>query len=132
MSINHTADTRRSDLDLAGILLRCPDLTDPNAAQSGASPQVIIVVITPFPPHTRSAVSISANGQQWRFEASVVSPGSELLLPPEAANLAAGPWQRSPELRVDVTSPDRSFGGVIPVPGLAGALGTLIANCPTN
>ena len=132
VSINHTADTRRSDLDLAGLLLRCPAGKDLNATQSEASPQVIIVVITPFPPHARPSVSIGAHGQQWRFEASVVSPGSELLLPAGAASLAAGPWQNSPELRVDVSSQDRSFGGVIPIAGLAGALGTLAASCAAN
>jgi hypothetical protein len=125
ISISHTADITRSDLDLAGLMLRCHD---PAAHDPGA--EVVLVVVTPFPPRAQPSVTIGADGKEWRFEASVVSPGAELLLPAEAADLAAGLWQSAHELVVKVSSPEQSFGGVIPIDGLAAALATLAANCP--
>jgi hypothetical protein len=111
-----------SDRDLAGLILRCH--------HRGA--EVVIVVVTPFSPHAEPSVTIAADGRQWRFEASVVPPGAELLLPAEAADLAAGVWQASRQLRVRISLQEQSIGGVIPIDGLAGALGTLIANCPVS
>ena len=119
VSISHTADISRSDLDLAGLMLRCGE----------KSVEVVIVVVTPLSPRARPDVTISADHKEWRFVAQAVSPGA-LLLPAEATSLADGPWQLAHELAVKVSSPELAFGGVIPIDGLAGALGTLAANCP--
>jgi len=120
VSVAHTADTTRSDIDLAGLMLRC--------AQAGA--EVLIVVVSPFPPRATPSITIRSNGNEWRFSARIVSPGAELLLPAEAIDLAVGPWKSAHELAVDVASPERSFGGVIPIDGIDVALTTLAANCP--
>jgi hypothetical protein len=117
--MSHTADTTRSDPDLAGLMLRC--------GESGI--EVAIVVVSLFPPRTQPNVTISAGGKEWRFEARVIPPGAELLLPAGTTSLAAGPWQSSHELTVKVSSPEQSFGGVISTDGLAAALATLTVNC---
>jgi hypothetical protein len=136
-SMSHTADMRRSDLDLAGLMLQCPN----EAPQSQAAPsaethrtgaEIVIVVITPFPPLAQPHVTIDAAGQEWRFDAHIVPPGAELLLPTQAAKLAAGPWQSIHELTIKVSWQGRSFTGVIPIDGLADALATLAANCPAD
>jgi hypothetical protein len=118
----HTADTGRSDLDLAGLMLRCGE----------KDVDLVIVVVTPFPPRARPTVTISANGKEWQFDARVVSPGAELLLPMDAMSLVTGAWQSARELAVSVSSPERSFGGVIPIDGVANALSTLATKCPAH
>jgi len=120
VSISHTPDVTRSDLDLAGLMLRC--------GEKGV--EVLVVVVTPFSPRARPDVTIEVAGKEWRFGAQVVSPGAELLLPAEAMALVAGPWRSARELAVKVTSQEQSFGGVVPVAGITEALSTLVANCP--
>jgi len=120
--MSHTADINRSDLDLAGLMLRC--------SENGV--EVIIVVVTPFSPHARPDVSIGTASKEWRFSAHIVPPGAQLLLPAEAMRLATGPWQLAPELAVKVASQEQSFGGVIPIEGIGEAFATLVANCPAQ
>jgi hypothetical protein len=122
VSMMHTADTGRSDLDLAGLMLRCGE----------KRVDLAIVVVTPFPPRARPTVTISANGKEWQFDANVVSPGAELLLPNEAMSLVTGAWQSVHELSVRVLSPGQSVGGVIPIDGAANALSTLMTKCPAR
>ena len=122
VSISHTADISRSDLALAGVLLRCGE----------KSIEIAIVVVTPFSPRARPDVTIQTDGKEWKFSALVVPPGAELLLPAEATSLALGPWQSARELAVKVTSQQQSLGGVIPIDGIALAFATLAANCPAN
>lgn len=136
-SMSHTADMRRSDLDLVGLMLRCrakgaqgASLPTRDADQTGA--EIAIVVITPFPPLAQPLVTVGAVGREWRFDARIVPPGAELLLPAAASDLAAGPWQSAHALTIKVSWQDRSFSGVIPIDGLAGALATLAANCPAD
>jgi hypothetical protein len=120
VSMVHTAETSRSDLDLAGLMLRC----------DGKSIGLVIVVVTPFPPRARPSVTISSNGKEWRFDATVVPPGAELMLPMEAMDLVKGTWQSAHELAVRVTSAEQTFGGSIRIDGLTGALSTLMTECP--
>jgi len=119
VSVSHTVDGSRSDIDLAGIMLRCGE----------QSVEVIVVVVTPFPPHSQPEVSVRANSQEWRFTAKVISPGAELLLPAEASQLASGPWQAARELAIKVISQERSFAGVIPIAGIGEALAAVAASC---
>ena len=119
ISVSHTADITRSDIDLAGMMLKCGE----------HGPEVVIVVVTPFPPRARPEVTIAAAGKEWRFAPSIVPPGAQLLLPADATQLAAGPWQMAHELSVKVTSPEQSFAGVIPIDGLAGAFAELSVSC---
>jgi hypothetical protein len=104
ISVSHTADVTRSDLDLAGIML-----------EAG--------IMAP------TSSSLCASGQVWRFAASIVPPGGQLLLPPEAVRPATGPWQTAHELSVKVTSQKQSLGGVIPIDDLAAALTELSVKC---
>ena len=53
VSISHTADISRSDLDLAGLMLRCGE----------KSVEVMIVVVTPLSPRARPDVTIGADQQ---------------------------------------------------------------------
>jgi hypothetical protein len=124
VSMSHTADMTRSDLDLAGVMLRC--------GEPAGQLEIVIVAVTPFPPRARPDITIATDGKEWRFSARVASPGAELQLPAEAMGLAAGPWQSARELAVKVTSPEQSFGGVIPVMGLGEALATLASSCPAG
>jgi hypothetical protein len=132
LSMSHTADMTHSDLNLAGLLLRCNSPHDTGLDPRETGSDVVIVVITPFPPRAKPSVVIGADGKEWHFEAGVLPPGAELLLPAEAADLAAGPWQLAHELAIKVSFLDRSFGGVIPIDGMTAALATLTANCPPN
>lgn len=119
LAVDHTADITRSDLDFAGLMLRC----------GSHSPEVAIIALTPFPPKAKPSVSIAANGEHWEFVAQVMPPGAELLLPQESTALAFGPWQRARELSVTVTSPEQSFAGIVQIDGLSEALAMLAASC---
>jgi hypothetical protein len=122
VSMIRTPDLIHSDPDLAGLMLRC--------AQSGA--ELLIVVVTPYPPSAHPTVTISGGGNEWHFAAQVVPPGAELLLPPESTILVRTAWQAVRELAVKVSSPDQSLGGVVPIDGISAALATLMASCPVN
>lgn len=120
VSIIHTVDLIRSDPDLAGLMLRCAD----------TGVDVVLVVVSPFPPAERPSITVATGGKEWHFEARVVSPGAELLLPSEAADLAAGPWQSERELAIKVASPMHNLAGIVPIDGMGAALTALTANCP--
>jgi hypothetical protein len=122
VSMVRTANLIHSDPDLAGLMLRC--------AQSGA--ELLVVVITPYPPGAHPNVTISGGGKEWHFAGQVVPPGAELLLPPESGILVTTASQSAREIEVTVSSPDQSFKGVVPIDGMATALATLTANCPVN
>jgi hypothetical protein len=120
-----TADVTRSDIDLAGLMLRCAD----------SNIEVLIVLVRPLPPRAHPKVAVTVGSKTTEFTASVVPPGAELLLPQEAAVLTSGPWQAAPELSVEVGAvegDDRPtpIQGVISLAGLGAALPRLQANCP--
>jgi hypothetical protein len=121
VSMNRAADIA-SDVDLAGLMLRCHD----------GSAEVIVVVVAPFAPHALPVVTISANGQEWHFDATVIPPGAQLLLPATATALAAGPWQAANQLAVKIAWQQTTIAGVISIDGLRSALATLIASCPAG
>ena len=120
VSVSHTADVGRSDIDLAGIMLRCGE----------KDMEVIVVAVTPFSPRVQPEVTLRVNAQEWHFQAHVISPGAELQLPAEALRLALGPWQTARELAIKVVAPGQSFSGVVPIEGMAEALAALAASCP--
>jgi hypothetical protein len=131
-AMTHTADMIRSDVDLAGLMLLCEDRSDLRASAAPDDAKVIIVVVTPFAPHANPNVTIRTADSEWQFEGSIVPPGAELLLPPAATALVRGPWLKAHELAIRISWQERSFGGVIPIDGLAGAFATLAANCPSH
>ena len=66
ISIMHSADTTRSDLDLAGIMIRC--------SESGA--EVVIVTLPALPFRVRPHVAFGKPGNAIKFEATVAPPGT--------------------------------------------------------
>jgi hypothetical protein len=122
VSIMQTADISRSDLDLAGLMLRC--------GQTGT--EVVIALVQPLPPRARPKVSVSTGAGAISFTATVVPPGALVLLPQDAGALVDGPWQNADELSVDVEDSSEQVKGVIPLTGLGNALPNLLANCPAR
>lgn len=120
VSIMHTADMGRSDLDLAGLMLRCRD--------NGA--EVLIILVRSLSPRARPDVTITVAGQATRFSATVVPPLTAVLLPPEAAEMAKGSWQTAAEISIEITDAQGPIKGVIPLTGLKAAYDALMANCP--
>ena len=121
-----TADVTKSDIDLAGLMLRC----------GKGNFDVLLVLVRPLPPRARPKITVTASGRTVDFIASVVPPGAEVLLPQEATALASGPWQLAPDLSVEVgpvegDDPPTPIRGVIALAGLGAALAQLQANCPS-
>ena len=124
VSIMRTADIVKSDIDLAGLMLRC--------AQNNFD--VIVVVVRPLPPRTHPKVTLGAGGSRVDFTATVVPPGAEVLLPADASALTSGPWQTAPELSVQIAAidsgePSAPVQGIIPLAGLGNAIQLLLSNC---
>ena len=125
VSIMETADMSKSDLDLAGLMLRC--------GESGV--EVLLVLVRPLPPRADPKVTVSAGGRTADFTATIVPPGVAVLLPKEATTLATGVWKAAPELSVQISAvqgeDERSpIRGVISLAGLGEALALLLSNCP--
>jgi hypothetical protein len=118
ISIMQTADVTKSDLDLAGLMLRCGE----------SNVETLVVLIRPFSFYAHPKVTVAAGGKIGQFVATVVPPGSALLLPADATSLAAGPWQSSPELAVEIDG-DNPMRGVIPLADLGPAYQMLVTNC---
>jgi hypothetical protein len=127
VSIMRTADIVKSDIDLAGLMLRC--------AQRNF--EVIVVLVRPLPPRAHPKVTVGTGASSVEFTATVVPPGAEVLLPADANALASGPWQTAPELSVQIDSvdgdePPASVHGIIPLAGLGDAIPLLLSNCPSQ
>ena len=119
-----TADIAKSDLDLAGLMLRCGE----------AGTEALVVLLNPLGPRAHPKVTATAAGQTAEFAASVVPPGAALLLPAEASALASGPWQTAAELvlQIDTGQEGKTIRGAVPLVGLAVALSQLVANCTSH
>ena len=122
ISMIRTADMLRSDPDFAGLMLHC--------GQKG--PEILIIVVKPFPPRSRPRVALGGPINEVHFEASVLPSGAALLLPSDAMALANGPWQSQVDLSVRIEDGDITTRGVVPLSGLDTALQTLMANCPLH
>jgi len=121
VSIMRTADITRSDLGLAGLMLRCGE----------GSTELLIVLVQPIPPRAHPKVVVSAGGKGAEFTASVVPPGVAVLLPQGASALAAGPWQSASELAVEVDDDQGPIRGIVSLAGLGAAFRTLLSSCPS-
>ncbi len=122
VSIMHTADTSRSDLDLAGLMVRC----------APGGPEALVVLIRPFSLRARPQVKIGKAGEEAQFEATVAPPGTAILLPKSVAALASGPWQSLSELFIEIADDQTSIHGVLELAGLKPAFELLRANCPSQ
>jgi len=127
VSVVKTADVTKSDIDLAGLMLRCGE----------SNIEVLIVLLRPLPPRAHPRVTVTVAGRETDFTASVVPPGAELLLPLEATALASGPWQAASDLTVEIGAVEgddqpNPIRGVISLAGLGASLPLLQANCPSQ
>lgn len=122
VSIMHTADTSRSDIDLAGLMIRCRK----------DDAEIVVVLIRPFSVKARPLVVFGRPDSETRFKATVAAPGTAILLPRDAASLLHGPWQTLNELFIGVEDGQTKIHGVVALAGLQGAFKQLIANCPAQ
>jgi len=123
ISIMHTADTSRSDLDLAGLMIRCS--TDRRA-------ELVVVLIRPFPFRARPHVVFGKPGNETRLEATVGPPGTALVLPTDAAALVRGSWQALNDIFIRIDDGQDTIRGVVVLTGLQAAFNELMASCPVR
>jgi len=122
ISIMHTADVSRSDLDLAGLMIRC--------SERGA--EVVIVLLQPFSLRARPHVVFGKPGSETQFEATVAPPGTAVLVPRDAASLVGGPWQTLNDLFILVDDGQSTIRGVVALVGLQAAFNVLMTSCPAR
>ncbi|MGY4606945.1 hypothetical protein ACVW16_005357 [Bradyrhizobium sp. USDA 4474] len=121
VSVMHVADTKRSDMSLAGLSLQC--------GRRGI--EVLLITLERIPRGDRPRVTLTfGSGRVAEFDATVVQAGEALLFPGNAAELATGDWQQTDELSVQIDSKPNSIRGTVPIGGLATAYRLLTANCP--
>jgi hypothetical protein len=121
VSVLHTADTEKSDINFAGLTFRC----------GRAGIETLLVLITPVVRGSKYGVRARANSPETRFEAKALQGGEVLLLPPNATLLANGSWQTASELSVDIEAAS-PIHGTVPLNGLSDALSALSQNCPAR
>jgi hypothetical protein len=122
ISIMHTADTSRSDLDLAGFVIRC----------SERGTEAVIVLIRTFPLRARLHVVFGKPGNETRFEATVAPPGTSILISGDATPRVRSSWQDQSDLFIRVEDGDIAISGVVPLAGLQAAFKILATSCPTQ
>jgi len=122
ISIIHPADTSRSDLDLAGLMIRCGE----------TSAEVIIVILPAMPFSTRPHVAFGKSGTKTQFEATVAPPGTAVLLPRDATTLVNGPWQALDDLSIRIDFGQSTIRGVVKLAGLQAAFKELQSICAAH
>jgi hypothetical protein len=122
ISIMHTADTSRSDLDLVGLMIRC----------SETSTEVVIVILPALPFRTRPHVALGKPGNETKFEATVAPPGTAVLLPRDPTTLVSGPWQALEDLFIQIDDGQSTIRGVVKLTGLQAAFKELQASCAAH
>jgi hypothetical protein len=120
VSIMHTADISKSDLDLAGLMVRCRD----------GGTEAVIVLLRSFPVRAHPHVIFGKPGNAVQVEATVAPPGTIILVPGDAATLVNGPWQALHDLLIQVSDGKSKIRGVVPLAGLQATFKILVASCP--
>ncbi len=118
VSVMHTADTSRSDLDLAGLMIRC----------NGERSELAIVLLSAFPLRARPQVTLGNEGA--RFEATVGPPGTTVVLAGDPKELLGKAWSNESDLLIRVSDGPKTVSGVVSLAGVQSALISLRANCP--
>jgi hypothetical protein len=114
-----TADITKSDLDFAGLIIRCGE----------NNLETLVVLVSPLPPRAHPKVTMNVAGKSVNLSGTIVPPGAEILLPKEATTLASGVWKDATELAVQVENEAVQIKGSVPLAGLGPALPLLLANC---
>jgi hypothetical protein len=120
VSIMHTADTTKSDLELAGLMIRC----------NIGRPELAIVLLRAFPLRARPVVRLGAPGHETQFEATVSPPGTAISVSGDPKAIVAGVWQSESDLSIHVIDGQTTISGVVPLTGLQSAFNVFVANCP--
>ena len=128
VSIMRTADTIRSDPDLAGLMIRCRS----RLGDGSPNLEVLVVLLNPLPLRAHPNVRLKSESGESRYTASIAVPGALVLLPAEATALATGSWQSVNELTIDVEDAGLTIRGVVALGGLRSALSELSASCPRD
>jgi hypothetical protein len=119
ISIMHTADTSRSDIDFAGLMFSCRE----------SVAQAVIVLLRSFPVRARPRVVFGKPGNEIDFEATIAPPGTAVLIPRDAATLVSGPWRALNDLSIRVKYGQSTIRGIVKVAGLQAAFKVLMASC---
>ncbi|MCP9626327.1 hypothetical protein NML43_04395 [Rhodopseudomonas palustris] len=114
------ADTRNSDPEMVGLMIRC---------SPPIKVEVALVVAAPFAPHSRPTVRFDSAGGGQLFEGRVAAGGAAIILPDGAAGLLSGPWRGLDRLDVKVTENGRDVAGRIELDGLPSAFAEMMAKC---
>lgn len=122
VSIMHTADTSRSDLELAGLMIRC----------NGGRAELAVVLLRAFPLRAHPLVKLGNPGHEAQFEATVGPPGTAVVLPGDPKTIMRGPWESESELFIRVIDGGATVSGVVALAGLRSAFNVLMANCPAS
>jgi hypothetical protein len=122
ISIMHTAETSRSDLELAGLMIRC--------REGGTEP--VIVLLRAFPLRARPHVVLGKPGSETQFEATIAPPGTAILLSGDATTLVNGAWQAQNYLFIRINDDQTTIRGVVALAGLQAAFKVLLASCSTQ
>lgn len=118
VSIMHTADPSRSDLDLAGLMIRC----------KGNSTEVIVVLLRAFSFRARPRVLLGEPGHETQLKATIAPPGTAILLPGDG-RLLSSPWRDNSNLFIRIEDDQTTVAGVVALKGLEPAFKALAANC---
>lgn len=121
VSVMRTGELLKSDPDFAGLMIKC---------RERAGLQIGFVVISPFPPKSQPRVTVSTGTNSLHFKASVIAPGTIVVLPNEANALIQGPWQNAKRLTVEIKGDQADIHGTVSLKQLSGAVALLQANCP--
>jgi hypothetical protein len=119
ISITHPADTSRSDLDLAGLMIRC----------GKTNAEVVIILLPALSFRARPHVTFGKPGNESQFEATVAPPGTAVLLPADATTLVSGPWHALDDLFIRIDEGHTIIRGVVKLTGLQAAFKKLQASC---
>jgi hypothetical protein len=120
ISVMHVADIRSSDIDFAGINIRC----------GPGGMEFLLIVLNRLSRSDQPTVVLSAGNHRSQFEASVDQTGQALLLPASTA-LAASEWQDAKEISIEIgrkTAP--TIRGIVPLAGISSAMRTRATSCP--
>jgi hypothetical protein len=115
ISVMTTAELSGSDPDFAGLDIRC----------LGQDFEILVFLIRPLPPRARPLVEIGGK----KFQGSVVSPGTAILLPLDATAFAKEQWRSLSSLSINVDDVDKKTHGTISLEGFNAALQTLVGKC---
>lgn len=120
VSMTKIADTRNSDPEMVGLMIRC---------SPPIKVEVALVVAAPFAPHSRPTVRFDSAGGGQLFEGRVAPGGAAIILPDGAAGLLSGPWRELDRIDVKVTENGRDVAGRIELDGLPSAFAEMMAKC---